>query len=91
METGNYLIQVNLADDWDYNVSSYYAILDYSSNSMTRWCTSLEDTISSPYITLDTPLPIYDEFVTNYGVKLTYFLPLTKPMDVHYQYPELFV
>ena len=90
METGNYLIRVNLTD-LDNNVSPYYAILGYSSNSMTNWCTSLEDTISASFITLDVPLPTYDEFVTNYGVKLMYFLPLNKPFDIHFQYPELFI
>ena len=91
METGNYLIQVSITDDWDNSVSPYYAILDYSSNSMTGWSTSLEDTISSPFITLDAPLPIYNEFVANYGVELVYFLPLNKPLDIPFQYPELFI
>ena len=91
METGSYLIQVNLTDNWDNTVSSYYAILDYSSNSMTPWSTFLGAIISSSLITLDTPLPIYNEFVANYGVELVYFLPLNKPLDIPFQYPELFI
>ena len=91
METGNYLIQVNITDYWGNNVSPYYAILDYSSNSMTGWRTSLEDTISSSLITLNTPLPIYSEFVANYGVELVYFLSLNEPFNIPFQYPELFV
>ncbi len=91
METGSYLLQVNIPDGWNDTVHTYYSIFDYSTNSMTWWDKSLDVVAGIPLKSLDKPLPTYDEVSTHYGSELGFFVPIIKPFDVRSQYPELFI
>lgn len=91
METGSYLLQVNISNRWNDTVDTYYSIFDYSTNSMTWWDSSLDVVVGMPLKSLDKPLPTYDEVITHYGPELGFFVPITEPFDVRAQYPEFFV
>lgn len=90
METGKFLFQVNLIDDWTETTETWYCIFDYTNIGMTHWSKSIDWVLSSTFCTMDS-LPSKAELALKYGSEFGFFLPLTEPFDIHAQYPELFI
>ena len=90
METGNFLFQVNIPDDWNGVTYTWYTILDYTNSSMAHWSNDLGTVASNPLIRIDS-VPSKADLALKYGPEFGFFLPLTEPFDVRAQYPELFL
>lgn len=90
METGKFLSQVNISNDWNDTVDTWYCIFNYTNISMTHWSNSIDEAISSDFCPMDS-LPSKAELALKYGSEFGFFLPLTEPFDIHAQYPELFI
>ena len=90
METGKFLFQVNLTDDWADTTETWYAIFDYTNTAMTHWSKSIEEAVADTFCPMDS-LPSKAELAFKYGAEFGFFLPLTEPFDIHAQYPEFFI
>ena len=90
METGKFLFQVNIPDDWNGVTDTWYTILDYTNSSMTPWTKCLETVATTRLVPLDV-IPSKADLALKYGSEFGFFLPLTEPFDVRAQYPELFI
>lgn len=90
METGKFLFQVNISDTWNDEVESWYALFDYTNTAMTHWSKSIEEALAAPFCPMDS-LPSKADLAFKYGSQFGFFLPLTEPIDIYAQYPELFI